>query len=46
MNLQQQKERHILISECFRSIQGEGALIGKPTIFIRVGGWVGVIIAA
>jgi 7-carboxy-7-deazaguanine synthase len=38
VNLQQQKERRIPISECFRSIQGEGALIGRPTIFIRVGG--------
>lgn len=38
MSVQQQKERHIPVSECFQSIQGEGALIGKPTIFIRVGG--------
>jgi 7-carboxy-7-deazaguanine synthase len=31
--------RHILVSEIFGpTIQGEGALIGKPTIFVRTGG--------
>lgn len=31
--------RKIAISECFGpTIQGEGALIGKPTVFVRTGG--------
>lgn len=28
----------IMISECFKSVQGEGMLIGKPTVFVRTGG--------
>ena len=34
----QSKKGLLPVSECFRTIQGEGALIGKPTIFVRVGG--------
>src|SRR5207302_11308894 len=31
--------RTIMVSECFGpTLQGEGALIGKPTIFVRTGG--------
>lgn len=31
--------RTIMVSECFGpTIQGEGALIGKPTVFVRTGG--------
>lgn len=30
--------RFIFISEIFHSFQGEGALIGKPTVFVRTGG--------
>jgi 7-carboxy-7-deazaguanine synthase len=31
--------RKIMVSECFGpTVQGEGALIGKPTVFIRTGG--------
>lgn len=30
--------KKILISEIFLTIQGEGALIGKPTVFVRTGG--------
>src|SRR5258707_1130477 len=30
--------RPLLISECFRTIQGEGQLIGRPTVFVRTGG--------
>src|SRR5215469_13685160 len=30
--------RPILLSECFRTIQGEGMLLGKPTVFVRTGG--------
>jgi 7-carboxy-7-deazaguanine synthase len=28
----------ILVSECFRTIQGEGMLLGRPTVFVRTGG--------
>jgi len=31
-------KNEIWISECFKSIQGEGPLIGMPTIFVRVFG--------
>ncbi len=32
-------KRTIMVSECFGvTIQGEGALIGKPTVFVRTGG--------
>lgn len=31
-------KRTIPISECFRTIQGEGMVIGKPTVFVRTGG--------
>lgn len=34
----QRKKRPILVSECFRTVQGEGMLIGKPTVFVRTGG--------
>lgn len=34
----QRKSSTIPISECFRSIQGEGMLIGRPTVFVRIGG--------
>ena len=30
--------RPILVSECFRTIQGEGMLLGRPTVFVRTGG--------
>lgn len=30
--------RKIAVSEIFHTIQGEGALIGKPTVFVRTGG--------
>src|SRR5712664_12490 len=31
--------RTIMVSECFGpTVQGEGALIGKPTVFVRTGG--------
>lgn len=30
--------RKLMISECFRTVQGEGMLIGKPTVFVRTGG--------
>ncbi len=30
--------RKIVISECFKTVQGEGAFIGKPTVFVRTGG--------
>jgi 7-carboxy-7-deazaguanine synthase len=32
------QEHNIMISECFLTIQGEGAQIGKPTVFVRTGG--------
>ena len=28
----------IPVSECFRTIQGEGMLVGRPTVFVRTGG--------
>lgn len=28
----------LAISECFLTVQGEGAYIGKPTVFVRTGG--------
>src|SRR5581483_8718659 len=28
----------LAITECFATVQGEGALIGKPTVFVRTGG--------
>lgn len=31
-------ETRIRVSECFRTIQGEGMLIGRPTVFVRTGG--------
>lgn len=31
-------EKPILVSEIFRTIQGEGALVGRPTVFVRTGG--------
>lgn len=31
-------EARIRVSEFFRTIQGEGMLIGKPTVFVRTGG--------
>ncbi|HEY0753020.1 MAG TPA: 7-carboxy-7-deazaguanine synthase QueE [Ktedonobacteraceae bacterium] len=34
----QTRTRPILISECFRTIQGEGMLLGQPTVFVRTGG--------
>lgn len=34
----QTRKRPILISEFFRTVQGEGMLIGKPTVFVRTGG--------
>ena len=35
----QQKTRTIAVSEVFgATVQGEGALIGKPTVFVRTGG--------
>jgi 7-carboxy-7-deazaguanine synthase len=30
--------RKIMVSEIFITVQGEGALIGKPTVFVRTGG--------
>lgn len=30
--------RTIPVSECFRTIQGEGMVIGRPTVFVRTGG--------
>ncbi len=30
--------RSVLVSEIFFTIQGEGALIGRPTVFVRTGG--------
>lgn len=32
------QDRPIAVSECFRSIQGEGMLVGRPTVFVRTGG--------
>lgn len=36
--IERRKETKILVSECFRTVQGEGQLIGKPTVFVRTGG--------
>lgn len=39
MNRDAKGERQIPVSEIFGpTIQGEGALVGKPTVFVRVGG--------
>lgn len=34
----QTQMRPLLISECFRTVQGEGMLLGRPTVFVRTGG--------
>ena len=34
----QKQARPILVSEFFRTVQGEGMLIGRPTVFVRTGG--------
>ncbi|GHO81376.1 7-carboxy-7-deazaguanine synthase [Ktedonobacter sp. SOSP1-85] len=39
LDLQSPRQKKLSISECFGpTIQGEGALIGKPTVFVRTGG--------
>ncbi len=32
------ESKRILVSEIFHTIQGEGALVGRPTVFVRTGG--------
>lgn len=38
MRERQTRTARIPISECFRTIQGEGMVIGRPTVFVRTGG--------